>query len=113
MLADLARAAAQGGDLARAGTLAKKALAAARTITDPAWQAQALAKLVRELAADDLSGAEVVSTALAAVEAITDTDQRAQVLADLARAAAEAGDLDRAGTLADRALAAAESITSP
>ena len=49
----------------------------------------------------------------AAARAITDPDRQAQVLADLARAAADAGDLDRAGTLAEQAQAAARAITDP
>ena len=43
MLAGVARAAAEAGDLDRAGTLAGQAEAAARAIPDPDRQAEALA----------------------------------------------------------------------
>ena len=108
MLADLARVAAEAGDLDRAGTLAGQAVTAARAITDPGWQAQVLGDVARAAAeAGDLDRAE------AAARAITDPDRQARVLADLARAAARAGDLDRAGALAGRAEAAAQAITDP
>ena len=49
----------------------------------------------------------------ALARAITGPDQQAQVLAELARAAAAAGDPDRARALTEEAVAAARAITDP
>ena len=74
---------AGAGDLNRAEALARQAEALARSITDPDWQAQALAALARMAArTGDLDRAEALA------RSITDPDGQAQALATWRMAAA-------------------------
>ena len=65
VLADLAEAAAEAGDLDRAQALAEQAEAAARSITDPDRQAEALAGVAAAMArAGDLDRAQALARSI-------------------------------------------------
>ena len=98
VLGDLARAAADAGDLDRARVLTEQAEEAALVITDTDWQAQLLARLAR-VTAGTRNRAQVkalIVRALAAVQEMTDGNWRSQALIDLAAAMAAQGELDEA-----------------
>jgi tetratricopeptide (TPR) repeat protein len=89
------------GDLGRAGT-------AARSLTDPDWQARALTAAVEAFAAaGDSDQAETVA------RSITDPYWQALALTAVAETTATAGDTERARQLAERAEAVALSIADP
>ena len=103
-LARLGTAAAQAGDMGRAGRLAAEAEALARTIADPEDRDWALADVaIATTRAGDLDRAEALARTL------TDPYSAQRALAELARAVAQAGDPDRARDL----LALALSTDSP
>jgi hypothetical protein len=85
-LADLARVAAETGNLNRAGTLVGRAEATARAILHPERQAQALAGLARVAAeTGDLNRAGTLAgLAEATAGVITNLGRQAQILADIA-----------------------------
>ena len=81
--------------------MAAQAETVARSITDPDWQAQALAAV-----AGALAGAGQHEQAETVARSITDPDRQAQALAAVAGALAEAGQHEQAATVA-------RSITDP
>jgi hypothetical protein len=109
--APLADTAAQVGDLDRASRLAADAEALARIITDPDFQAWALAKLAAAAAqaGDPDRASRLAADAEALARTITDPDFQVQALAELATATARVGDPDRARHL----LALMLSVESP
>jgi hypothetical protein len=108
MLAELATAAAQAGDIDRGEALA-------RGIKDKGDRARMLAKLAIAAAqAGDIDRARrLAADAESVARAIKDEGDQARVLADLVTTAAQAGDGDRARRLAADAEALARAIVVP
>ena len=140
-LTEVARAAAQAGDPARASRLAADAEAVARTVTSPGGRARVLTEVALMAAqAGDLDHAETLARAItspggrvrmlaeltraftkgghpdraeALARTLISSEDQAIVLSEAAHAAAEAGDPARASRLAADAEALARTTTSP
>jgi tetratricopeptide (TPR) repeat protein len=106
VLASVAKATAQTGDLDRAEITA-------RSITDPFAQAEALVSVaeVAVKAGDSRRAAILIDHTQAIGASITNPYWRTKALALLAEVTAEAGDSGRAAALIDQAVAIAHSIT--